>query len=363
MKRRNSVPIATVLIVAANLVAAFAVVVSPELISDLGFRANRPSILTAFSSLFLHANLLHLLGNMVFLAAVGAAVELATGSLRFVIVYLVGGLAGVLAHWIFKHAEIEPAPLIGASGAIAACVAYYNARYMSFRVAIAPKFSTSVLAVTGFWIALQIAGAFLQLGQPRAVSFYAHVGGLVAGGILALAFRTPDLGQLDLRHEVLNKMNERGPDAMIRAAREHLATHPGDITAWRHISEACRDLGERAEEIEALVKLVELSEAEAASSPIRRLIELNALDQIGTSKRNRFAEFFQSRDVAITRGLLEYNSKVAVGTQSYPDALLALAAFEREHEQARSQVLLNELYTAFPLHPATELARKRGWLG
>ncbi len=362
MKARPSIPIVTVLIVAANLVAAFAVVVAPDLIQELGFRPDHPTFVTAFSGLFLHANLLHLLGNMVFLAAVGAAVELATGSLRFSIVYFVGGLAGIALHYAFKHGDPAPAPLIGASGCIASCVAYYNARYMSLRVVIAPKFSTSVLTVTGLWMALQLAGVFVQLGQPRAVSFYAHIGGLIAGAALALVFRSPDLGQLDLRHEVLKRMNDRGPDAMIRAAREHLKAHPGDVTALRHLSEAYRDLGDRAEEIHVLLDLLPRVDAVGLPTLLRRVVELDAVLQIADPMRMRLAVNVQRKDPELARVLYEVSLESSKNSPAHADALLALASFERERNLERSNALLQELSDVFPLHPAVELARARGWI-
>ena len=69
------VPVLTLLLIAANMVAAFALFVYPDFAVELGFRPNHPSLVGAITGLFLHANLFHLLGNMVFLAAVGAAVE------------------------------------------------------------------------------------------------------------------------------------------------------------------------------------------------------------------------------------------------------------------------------------------------
>ena len=83
MIEKSRLPIITLILIIANLFASFAVAFDPELVMDFGFNPRRPSFLTIFSGLFLHQNLLHLLGNMVFLAAVGAAVELATGSLQF----------------------------------------------------------------------------------------------------------------------------------------------------------------------------------------------------------------------------------------------------------------------------------------
>ena len=72
----------TLILIVANLLAAFAVLGIPDLITKLGFHSDAPAVRSALTSLFIHANVVHLLGNMVFLAAVGAAVEMASGSVR-----------------------------------------------------------------------------------------------------------------------------------------------------------------------------------------------------------------------------------------------------------------------------------------
>ena len=83
-----------------------------------------PRIYSALTCLFLHdpQNILHLLGNLVFLAAVGPLVESEVGPLRFVVVYVLAGLAGVAAHWSVAASSGVGTPLIGASSAIAGCV-------------------------------------------------------------------------------------------------------------------------------------------------------------------------------------------------------------------------------------------------
>ena len=168
-------PIETLLFVSANIAAAFALLWQPDLVNSLGFDSASPSLLTAFTSLFLHANTIHLLGNMVFLAAVGPMVEAGSKHGRLAIVYLVGGLAGVGAHWaLAPHAMGASAPLVGASGAVATCVAFFSIRYMRMRVPILPGINVSVISVTELWLGLQILGAFVRIGAPQ--------GGAAPGG-------------------------------------------------------------------------------------------------------------------------------------------------------------------------------------
>ena len=138
------IPLVTLLLIAANIVAAFALLIYPDFAYEFGFRADRPRLSTAITSQFLHANVFHLLGNMVFLAAVGVAVEMATGSLRFAVVYFTAGMVGVAVHFLVYRHVSNPAPLIGASASIAGCAAYYSVRYTRMRVLLAPHVALSV---------------------------------------------------------------------------------------------------------------------------------------------------------------------------------------------------------------------------
>jgi membrane associated rhomboid family serine protease len=358
----SRVPVVTLLLIVANLIAAFAVAYNPEWVMDYGFNSKSPSFLTTFTCLFVHQNLFHLLGNMVFLAAVGAAVELATGSARFSLVYFVSGFFGVLAHFLLTMTMREPQILLGASGCIAGCAAYYSVRYTRLRVPVAPRRGITVATVTMIWIGLQIVGAFVHVGESNSVSFWAHIGGFVGGLLLSLIFHAPDLGRLKLGHEVLDQMNERGPAAMALAARQHLNEHPGDIRALKEIADAERQMGHADQECAALLELLEaLPESEQADT-IERISNLGRLSSLPSLRRTLLADRFQSSAPHISRALLV---SVVDGPESdtqVPDAMLALAALEREIEPERATEILARLQKSFPLHPTVELARHRGWI-
>ncbi len=370
MIERSRVPIVTLLLIIANLFAAFAVAFSaasggdqtPELVATYGFDPHRPSFLTVFTSLFLHQNLLHLLGNMVFLAAVGAAVELATGSARFAVVYLVSGLFGVFAHAIFTMGQAHPPILIGASGAVAGCAAYYSVRYTRLKVPIAPRKALSVAVVTGVWIILQFVGAFVHIGESGAVSFWAHIGGVLAGLLLSAVFRAPDLGQARLGHAVLDQMNERGPAAVAVAARQHLKTHPNDLRVLKDLVEAERQLGHPAAELAALVRLMEVLPESEQADPLHRLSELGKLDTLPSVRRTLLADKYKETDPETARLLLESVVDGPTSDPQIPDAMLALAALERDHQPDRAEAILTSLQEKFPLHPTVDLARHRGWI-
>jgi membrane associated rhomboid family serine protease len=147
---------------------------------------------TLITSLFLHANLLHVGGNMLFLWIFGNNVEERLGEIKFLIVYFAAGLAGSLL-----QVAITPTstiPLLGASGAISGILAAYvlyfpRARVLTF---IIPFFIFTLPAYIfiGYWIGLNALQAFLNIGvSGGGVAFFAHIGGFLTGLVLAILLR------------------------------------------------------------------------------------------------------------------------------------------------------------------------------
>jgi membrane associated rhomboid family serine protease len=353
----------TLVLIAANIFAAFALVLQPETLEGFGFDVRHPSAQTAFTSLFLHQNVLHLLGNMVFLAAVGAAVEIATGAARFAIVYLVSGLAGVAVHVLLTANRADSAPLIGASGAVAGCVGYYSVRYVRLRVPLAPKFGVSVAAVTAVWLLLQVVGAFVRIGEGTGgVAFGAHIGGFLAGLLLSFIFRAPDLGQAKIAHEVLQKMNERGPAAVVHAARRHLQDHPDDPRALRELAEALRKTDDLDGEYQTLMRLLEVLPESEQPEVLDRLCDMHRINGLPPLRRTLLADRFCRDYPVLARALLQSVVDEPIDETQRPEALLALAGLERSEQPEKAESLLKQLQATYPLHPAVDLARKRGWM-
>lgn len=349
----------TLLLIGANLLAAYAGVLDPTLIRRFGFVPGESGPFAAFTSLFLHANTLHLLGNMVFLAAVGASVELATGSLRFALVFLVSGLVGVGAHALLASGN---APLVGASGAVAGCVGYYSLRYLALRVPLAPKLAVPIAAVIGLWAALQVVGAFVRIGDTSAgTAYWAHLGGFAAGVLLSLTFRAPDLGQQVLDREVLGRMEERSAGATVAAAKRYLERHPRDADAWRRLAEAHQVQDEPTEEAAAWLQFLEIAPETDQPQALARLHHLNALPTLPAVRRLLLADRFSQAAPDVSRTLL-----LSVAAEGDPDqsaeALFSLAALEQAEHREAAGLHLQELADRYPLHPATERARARGWL-
>jgi membrane associated rhomboid family serine protease len=155
---------------------------------------DKPVRLAAFLSLFLHADLLHLGGNMLYLWIFGNNVEDHLGHVRFLAFYLVCGLLATAAFTAVNAGS--PITIVGASGAIAAVLGAYLLLYPTARVRVLflPLFFLSIrmpaLLVLGLWFVFQLQD-FEAAGVGGGVAYLAHVAGFVAGfvGILLLGGR------------------------------------------------------------------------------------------------------------------------------------------------------------------------------
>lgn len=361
MSRTQRVPIATLLLIAANIGAAFALVWQPDLLGEFGFSVDHPSIFAAVTCLFLHMNLLHLLGNMLFLAAVGPAVEFAAKTWRFIFIYLTGGLVGVGLHFLLSAKHTGEPPLIGASGAVSACAAFFTIRYFRVRVPIAPKIAVPVPLITGVWVFLQVLGAFIKIGSEfeGGTAWWAHIGGFAAGLVWAGLFRAGRDASMQFGHEVLDKMNERGPAAALAAAENHLLSHPGDLLAMQKVVEAARDLGDHQKETDALWKLLDKLPELEQPAILARLDELGELRAIPSLRRTLLAERFKNSHPETSQKLLQSVLDNGDEDPQRPEALLALADIRKSLNEPY-EALITELASRYELHPATELAKARG---
>jgi membrane associated rhomboid family serine protease len=156
------------------------------------------AVLDVFTGMFLHAGWLHLLGNMLFLWIFGANVEDRLGRARFLLVFLVGGVVANAAQVLSD--PTSEAPMIGASGAIAAVLGAYLVLFPRARIQslvflgfFYQLIAVPAVIVLGFWFLLQVADGIGSLGPSTAVdggvAVFAHIGGFVAGALLALPFR------------------------------------------------------------------------------------------------------------------------------------------------------------------------------
>jgi len=167
-----------------------------------------PQYLNIFTSMFMHGGWMHLIGNMWFLWLFGNNIEDSMGRARFVVFYLLCGVAAALT-----QVAIGPAsgiPMVGASGAISGVMGAYLILYPRVRVyTLLPLgffFTTIALpawTMLLYWIGIQaLSGVAGLFGEERGgVAFWAHIGGFVAGIVLVKLFARPeDVAEHRSRH-------------------------------------------------------------------------------------------------------------------------------------------------------------------
>ena len=148
-----------------------------------------PAVLSIFTAMFLHGGLLHLAGNMLYLWIFGNNIEDAMGHARFVLFYLLCGVAAALT-----MAFMDPAstiPMVGASGAISGVLGAYMLLYPRVRVTVIIPiviifypFRISAVWVVGVWFAMQLFSAAASTPDSPGVAWWAHIGGFAAGLML-----------------------------------------------------------------------------------------------------------------------------------------------------------------------------------
>lgn len=198
-RRPTRVPVITAFIVAANVVVFLL-----ELTRGDAFVMQWSAIpaqvisghhwITILTAMFMHGSWSHIIGNMVFLWAFGPEIEDAMGRGRYLVFYLVGGVAAMLAQIVADpHSAV---PNLGASGAIAAVMGAFIVTYPRDRIKavlfillfVRITFIPAALLI-GFWFLTQLwhAGAVAQV-QTGGVAYLAHVGGFIFGAVTGRLF-------------------------------------------------------------------------------------------------------------------------------------------------------------------------------
>jgi membrane associated rhomboid family serine protease len=234
---RSTIPVVTYsLIAACALVFLWQQSLGPRAQSDIAFAYGMvPAVLfgsgelppqlqlvppwaTLFTSMFLHGGWLHLLGNMLYLWLFGRGVESALGAPRYLVFYLLCGVAAALT-----QALTDPAaevPMIGASGAIAGTLGAYLVLHPRGNVVVfvwififVRLIAVPAVIVLGLWFLMQLLSALsAEAGEPG-VAFWAHVGGFVLGMALVPVFRRRGVAMLQPRRSAAfsTRRPQRGP--------------------------------------------------------------------------------------------------------------------------------------------------------
>ena len=204
-----------------------------------GFVASKPSLLTVFTSTFIHVDLLyHLLPNMLLLWVVGTVLESNIGSITFLLLYFASAMCAILIYTLIGHTFLSAFldfPLVGASGAISGITGLTAMRFSRLRAltfAIVPILGFPVPFPLPFWMplsafALYFAARELYMGllnvythQSDIAAHWAHIGGLMLGVIAGVLMQVV---QEDKRESVL--------EDSVRQRRHHRPRAPAPGSA------------------------------------------------------------------------------------------------------------------------------------
>jgi membrane associated rhomboid family serine protease len=196
-------PVLTIFLIAANTAIFIASYFSGSfegIVKSYGMKPAQvlkgKELYTIFTSMFLHGGILHIFGNMLYLWIFGDNIEDALGRPKFLLFYLLGGVAAGLAHAFSDPSSMVPT--IGASGAISAVLGAYMVLYPRAKVLTAmmyfPLFRIVMIPAIfflGFWFLLQVLSTSILLitGAPTEVAYWAHIGGFIAGMLMILPIR------------------------------------------------------------------------------------------------------------------------------------------------------------------------------
>jgi membrane associated rhomboid family serine protease len=157
-----------------------------------------PRHATPFTSMFLHGGWMHLCGNMLFLWIYGDNVEAALGHARYLLFYLLCGLAAIYAQALSDPHSAYP--IIGASGAISGILGAYLLLYPRARIltlVVLPFFFTTLrvpaMLLLLLWFAVQLVSDLAAPASAGGVAFRAHIGGFLAGMLLVPLLKRRDV--------------------------------------------------------------------------------------------------------------------------------------------------------------------------
>jgi len=204
---RRTVPIVTYALIVLNALFFLVELTSGDaFIQKWAFVPSRflanpgADFLTLFTSMFMHAGWVHLGGNMLYLWIFGDNVEDRFGHIKYLVFYVLCGLAATFAQLAFNMGS--DIPNLGASGAIAGVLGSYIFMFPQQRVKVLLGNSittVSALIVIGGWIVLQFFSGVASISNTAdtgGVAFMAHIGGFVAGFLLTFLFRGNSRSQL-----------------------------------------------------------------------------------------------------------------------------------------------------------------------
>jgi len=200
--QRRTVPVVTFVLIGLNVLVFLAELGGgDQFIATWAFIPSRFSdnpggnLVTVFSAMFMHGGWLHLFGNMLFLWIFGDNVEDRFDHFKFLIFYLLAGIAATLSQ--YAAAPESGIPNVGASGAIAGVLGAYILMFPQARVSVllgGQMVAMPAFVVLGLWIVLQLVSGVGTIGHTDesagGVAYMAHIGGFAAGLLMTFLFRS-----------------------------------------------------------------------------------------------------------------------------------------------------------------------------
>jgi len=257
-----------------------------------GYRPGSPSVVTLFTSMFLHGSVLHVAGNMLFLWIFGDNVEYRLGRIAYLVVYLATGAIAALAFGAVVTGASRAVPMVGASGAISGVLGLYFIWFPHNRVRLfiflfpflVDVWKVGARIVIGIFVVLDNLLPFLlERGQATGVAHGAHLGGVIAGAGIALAIEGASRARHTRRARRIGEATE-APGASAAATVAELAAAGETARAVRAFLalppperrgvpfEVVVDLGERvaaAGDAEAALALYRLALTDRPLDPAR----------------------------------------------------------------------------------------------
>lgn len=350
-----------------SLVAAFFTLTDPDSLlrwgyipTPLGAPTLMHRVASALTSLFVHLDPLHLLGNMLVLAAVGPAVERAAGTWKLLLVFFVAGLLGVAAH----HAaaltvlpKIAGEAVAGSSGAIAGLIGYAWLRFHRSRVPLLPSVWVPVWAIILLWLGLQVGGAWFsasQFGSP--VAYFAHLAGFVAGFLLAFPLGASAAAADEAWQEHLAEASQRGADATVTALRNR-AVKSDDADAVAQLAANLESNGEVDQAVALYAQLLQ-GQSEHGATAATRLAVLHRLDVVPRDDRLRAAQFL-GKDHREASALVLDSIVSEPADRLTPSALEALVELWHVADPGMARQAARRLLSEYSLSPEADRVRLR----
>jgi membrane associated rhomboid family serine protease len=219
-----------------TLSSRYAELDSTSIVSKYAFIPAHPTAMSYLTANFLHGGWLHLIGNMWFLWLAGGILEDTWGRLIYPAFYLIAGILALQVHALANAGSLTPT--IGASGAIAGLMGAFLVRFPTVKIEMGwlmlyrfYRFKAAAYWLLPLWLLMEVFYGSV-FGQASGVAHWAHIGGFVFGGLIALGVRASGLEQIAekgiqdkitwVSHPLLAEANEQIDKGQLDAAEANL---------------------------------------------------------------------------------------------------------------------------------------------